>query len=255
MRFGRLGWASIALACAACATSNARPDAVDGGEDDAAGVIDDAGTPPPQEASVACSLGTVDHCGTCATVCPGFEDAGTFRTCSDSTSAATCGITCTGEFYDLDALSQNGCEAEDPIVHDSADDPVAQTATVAGITVPAPYWFMYGDDRPHAVAPVARKLGREDWYAVNHPDGALKVCLSIIDFPPDDQFEACVSNAGNKNIPTTGGNPCTTALGGVTSSNCVTPLDKGNQAGVYYVRVRKKSGSNTPNGYALFLQD
>lgn len=250
-------WGGAALLCAlaACATSTA-PSSGGGTSDGDAGDIPlyDAGGTPTGEASSTCTLGGADHCGTCTTVCPGpaDPDAGTRRVCSDSTTTATCDIICEGEHYDLNGVVDDGCEGEDPIVHDNADAAVPETATTAGFTVGDPYWYVYGDARQHADAPTSRPLGREDWYVVSNPHGTPKACLSITNFPSDNQFEVCITNNGNKNIEAA---QCKTILPTTGAANdCVQPGSAPTN-GTYWVRVRKLDGSNTANGYALFIQD
>ncbi len=242
-----------ALAFVACATSTA-PGGGGTGDDVDSGTIPvyDGGGGTQTEAGTLCTLGTADHCGSCDTVCPGATDGGTTRVCSDSTTTATCDIVCTGEWYDLNGDINDGCEAQDPIVHDSPDAAVPETATTAGATVPAPYWYVYDDARMHDVAPTTRPTGREDWYVVSNPDGTPKACLSISNFPTDDEFEVCITNNGISNIENT---QCKTIVSTTGSgSDCVTPAMTGNN-GKYWVRVRKLSGSNSPDGYALFIQD
>lgn len=262
------GGAAAIAAIAACATST--PPSGNGQNESDAGDIPlyDAGGAPPSDSggSTTCTLGSADHCGTCTTVCPGPTDAdsGTERVCSDSTTTATCDIICQGEHYDLNGDISDGCEGVDPIVHDNADAAVPETASTGGLTVPDPYWYVYGDARQHDVAPTSRPLGREDWYVVDHENsggstgGSLSVCLSITNFPSDDKFEVCVTNTGNKNIPSTSSStsPCATVTPTTMSpSNCAVTTMSSTAHGLYYVRVRKLDGSNTANGYALFIQD
>ncbi|MEO8876210.1 MAG: hypothetical protein ABI461_11530 [Polyangiaceae bacterium] len=242
-----------ALAYGACATSTT-PGSPSGVDEDAGDIpVYDAGGQPTGNdggTSTACTLGTADHCGTCATACPSIDNAGTKRVCSDGTSTATCDIVCLGELYDMNGTTDDGCEAEDPVVHDSAEAGVAEVATTAGFTVGAPDWFVYGDTRKHDVAPVDRPLGREDWYTLSNPHGRLKVCLTIANFPADNQFEVCVTNLGNKNIEVS---QCKTITPTSGSNDCVQPAASTN--GTYWARVRKLAGSNSLNGYALFVQD
>ncbi|MGH7329600.1 MAG: hypothetical protein ACREJX_14740 [Polyangiaceae bacterium] len=261
------GGAALVAVVAACATSTAPggngQNESDGGNIplyDAGNTTGDSGT------SGACTLGTADHCGTCSTVCPGptDPDSGTDRICSDSTTTGTCDIICKGEWYDLNGDISDGCEAQDPIVHDSADAAVPETATTGGATVPDPYWYVYGDARQHDSAPTSRTLGREDWYVVDHENsggstgGSLSICLGISNFPSDDKFEVCVTNVGNKSIPSTASSvsPCATVTPTTVSpNNCAVTTMASTTHGLYYVRVRKLDGSNSANGYALYIQD
>ena len=242
-------WGAAALCVGACATSTASTRGNNDGDAGDIPIYDAGNASTDGRISTACTLGTPDHCGACGTACPGVDDDGTQRTCSDSTPTATCDFICKGEWYDLDGDAANGCEAQDPIVHDSAEAGVPEVATTAGFTVGAPDWLIYDDARTHDAPPLLRPLGREDWYTLSNPDGRLKVCLSIANFPSDDQFEVCVTNIGNQNIEAS---QCKSVMPS-SGSLCVQPASSSN--GAYWVRVRKIAGSNTTNGYALFLQD
>lgn len=222
--------------------------------DDSGTPVYDAGGPVKTEGGTGCTLGTADHCGSCETVCPGDVDGGTTRVCSDTSTTATCDIVCSGEFYDVNGDINDGCEGEDPIVHDSPDAAVPESATTAGITVGAPDWYAYGDARQHDVAPTARPNGRVDWYAVTNPDAAsVKACLTISNFPTDDQFQVCITNNNIKNIDPAACKTITSSTSGANA--CVTPSQTVVKNGTYYVQVQKMSGTNTLNGYALFVQD
>jgi hypothetical protein len=249
-------WGGAAsLIFVACATSTSPTNGGGGGGDDDSGIpVYDAGGGTQPDGGSPCTLGTADHCGGCDTVCPGDVDAGTTRVCSDTSTTATCDIVCTGEFYDVNGSIGDGCEAEDPIVHDSPDAAVPESATTAGITIGAPYWYAYGDARQHDVAPLSRPNGRVDWYAVTNPDAAsISACLTISNFPTDDQFQVCITNNGNKNIDPSACKTITSSSAG--ASACVSPSMTATKNGTYYVQVQKMSGSNTLNGYALFIQD
>ena len=246
---------------AACATATA-PNGNDGSGSDAGNIpLYDAGSGGGGDGggSNTCTLGTADHCGSCTTVCPGPTDAdgGTERICSDSTTTATCDIICKGEFYDLNGDISDGCEAEDPIVHDTADAAVPESVADGGFTVPAPYWFAYGDARQHDAPPTSRPLGREDWYVIKSATKAPAACLTIAGFPSDDKLEVCITNYNNKNIELTQCKvvdlPASTACPSDSTKCCVNAGST--QVGAdYWVRVRKTDGSNTPNGYALYLE-
>ncbi len=213
----------------------------------------------PDDASPdGCTLGTPDHCGTCTTVCPGVDNASTQRTCA----ASTCGLTCKGEFYDLDGNAANGCEAEDQPVQDASGTAVAValpdvnngTGSTAcdGATNPCTVLGqIYSDQRTHDSAPTSRPLGREDWYRVTatgngSPNNNVTACLGITNYPADNQYEVCIGE-NNSTSPTT----CMTATGGA-SSVCVAPA-AATSTGTFYVRIRKVAGTNTANQYALFL--
>ena len=249
--------AAAAIVFVACATSTSGAGTGTGDEDDAGTTpVYDAGNTKPQVDSGAgpCTLGTADHCGTCDTVCPGPSDAdsGTTRTCSDSTPTATCDILCDGEWYDLNGMIADGCEAQDPIVHDNADAAVPESATSGGNTIGAPLYYVYDDTRVHDAPPTSRPTGREDWYVLAGQNGTPQACLTITNFPADDMFEVCITNNGNKNIEPT---QCKTVTPSTTGSSntCVSPTDHTN-GGTYWVRVTKVSGANTADGYALFLK-
>jgi hypothetical protein len=206
---------------------------------------------------MTCMPGTPDHCTMCGAACPGVDNAGTLRTCTNS----TCSFSCKGEYYDLNGDMMDGCEAEDLPIQDSsllavsivlpdvnnggtgampcndATNPCTKTARI------------YSDTRKHENAPTNRPLGREDWFKVT-ANGAgspnnVGACLGITNFPTDNQYEICISNSGSSN-PTT----CMTAQGGGTSA-CVSP--PATSTGVFYLKVRKIAGMNTSNDYALYL--
>jgi hypothetical protein len=139
-----------------------------------------------------CTLGDADHCGTCATVCPpGMDTSGTLRTCSGATAFATCGYKCRGEFYELDGMSSNGCEAEDLPIQDT-------TVTAVPVNLPDGHMVtgnpsnltaqVYGDSLEHEMAPVMRANGREDWFKLTltgrgATDRGPTACLGITSFP------------------------------------------------------------------------
>jgi hypothetical protein len=113
--------------------------------------------------------------------------------------------------------------------------------------------FAYGDARRHESAPTTRPNGRADWYQVTvngagDPAHGMIACLGITNFPSDDWFELCISDDGESTFYSAG---CDAVQGGATSL-CLNPPAM-TDAGVYYVRVRKLNGSNTANGYALYL--
>ena len=194
----------------------------------------------------ACVLGTAGYCGSCGTAC-GTTDAQTTYGCTDATPAGTCTVTCRGEFYDLDGKAENGCEIEDPVVQDSAA--TARNVPLSGASANVT-GIVYSDTRPHEGVPFTRPNGREDWFHVLVPaddagvGGGFGACLGITSFPADDTFEVCVTDAGGSAFSHCG----TTSGGGL--QKCIKP---GGDAGEYYVRVKKVSGSNTPNAYALFV--
>jgi hypothetical protein len=178
--------------------------------------------------------------------------------CSDATSSATCLLTCKGEYYDVNGNADDGCESQDPTVQDTVatavavnlpdmNDPTNKTNPLNVLG------YVYGDGRPHDAAPTSRPFGREDWFHVtavgNGTGQGMVACLGITDFPPDDSFEVCISDNGGSTFPSAGCKPVT----GGAPSVCVSPTGAPN-AGVYYVRVRKTAGSNTQNGYALYLR-
>jgi hypothetical protein len=270
MRFGLAGvFSFIFVACAAGGSSDDGTTPGAAGDSGAGGGTRDAGdghdaqtqgdSAPASDgdASGTCTLGTTDHCGACDHACRP-TDKTTQYACSDATAAATCLVTCLAEFYDLNGNADDGCEAEDAPVQDTAasakpidlpdvNDPMFKTNPLNVVG------FVYGDGRPHEAPPTSRPFGREDWYHVtadgNGSGQGMAACLGITNFPPDDTFEVCVSDNNGTTFPQTG---CKTVKGGANSV-CVTPTGNPN-AGVYYVRVRKTDGSNTANGYALFLR-
>jgi len=211
----------------------------------------------------SCTLGDPDHCGSCTTVCPpGTDSQGTQRTCSDATASATCDITCTGEFYDLDGKTSTGCEAQDLPVQDTTTTAVVVTlgdafssdlgVTSNPVTVESQ---IYGDSRAHDSAPTSRPNGRPDWYkllVMGNGDGKHTVgaCLDIHGFPSDDIFELCISDKGTSTFSATYG--CQT-LNPTTAYNCVQlPVDS-SEAGTYYVRVQRISGTWTAMHYSLWM--
>lgn len=244
------------LFAAGCATA-AIPETASGPGGDAGGAGDGA----PFESGVAldgaaCTLGSADHCGTCSTVCPGTDDVGTLRTCSDSNSAGMCSIECKGELYDLDGKDTNGCEASDPVVQDSSTTAVPKTLPTGNNPLNL-VGTIFGDTRVHDTAPTARPLGREDWYAVttvgvgkNGSTSALSACLGITNFPTDNTFEVCTSESGMTIFDVA---ECVKVVGGAASA-CIHPATGANLTGPFYVRVRKLEGTNVALGYALYLE-
>ncbi len=238
---------------------DAGPDAGGGGSDGGTGA-GDAGTDGGADAG-GCTLGTADHCGTCGTSCPGVDDVGTSRVCLSGTA---CDIYCKGEHYDVDTQVDSGCEAEDLPVQDTLATaaPVGLPAYAAGgtgaelcdgSTNPCTVGGQtYGDARVHDSAPQFRALGRDDWFKVTasstaSPNNVLKSCLWIGNFPVDNSFSLCVSEAGGQSVDT-----CANVTGG-GSSACVQPAG-GADVGIFYVRVQRLAGSITPNHYALYLE-
>jgi hypothetical protein len=213
-----------------------------------------------------CTLGDPDHCGTCSTVCPpGMDTAGTQRTCSGATAFATCSYLCKGEFYELDGMSSNGCEAEDLPIQDT-------TTTAVVVNLPNAYNAdlgvtgnpsnvtsqIYGDDLQHEMAPTMRTNGREDWFKLMVTGGGssnrgVTACLGITSFPADDVFEVCLSAKGAVSFLPAG---CKSAVTAASSSTdrCVQQAMAADETGVYYARVRRVSGTWTANEYALFLE-
>jgi len=211
-----------------------------------------------------CTLGSLQHCGTCANACDGTDDVGTTRICTTPTSSGVCDIVCKGEYYDMDSDIDTGCEALDMPVQDSAANAVAITlpgytggdgsTPCDGATAPCTVvGYIYSDNRNHASPPTTRKYGRDDWYKVNvsgtaGPNGNFGACLWIGSFPADDRFSLCVSDAGS----TDPSSSCNTVSGG-GNSVCLNPLTAAD-TGTFYVRIRKTAGSNTLLGYALYLE-
>ncbi|HSD87710.1 MAG TPA: hypothetical protein VLB44_09345 [Kofleriaceae bacterium] len=209
-----------------------------------------------------CTLGSLDNCGTCGHVCPGMDNTGTQRTCSSATAMGTCNITCKGEFYDLDNDVSNGCEVEDQPIQDSTllavainlpdvNNGGAGSTACNGATNPCTQvGQIYSDTRDHENAPVTRPLGREDWYKLvaTGTGGPNKVgaCLGITNFPTDTQYEVCIGNAGSA-TPTT----CMAVQGG-GNSVCVAPPTAAD-SGTFFIKLRKISGTNTTNKYALYV--
>ena len=257
-RVARAGWWTVLFfvgACAKGAPADVHSPAVDGGPLDG-GASDADAASPDDGAADACTLGTAASCGTCSTVC-GTTDAQTTYGCTDATPAGTCTITCRGELYDLDGKPENGCEAEDAIVQDTAAsarplvlDDAMRTASAQGKA--------YSDTRPHEIVPFQRPTGREDWYHVTVTEAdagagvdagtfAFSACLAIATFPTDDVFEVCTTDANASSFSNCG------QVKGGAAPTCVKPAANGD-VGEYYVRVHKISGSNTPNQYTLTVQ-
>jgi hypothetical protein len=195
-----------------------------------------------------------------------LDDNTTVRTCSGTDPAASCDILCRGEWYDVDAKPENGCELEDPVVQDSASTAVAITLPDVPndpslksnpLNVVAP---LYGDNRKHETPPPTRPLGREDWYkvtavGVGTTDGTgMIACLSAVNFPPDDVLEVCIAQNASTTFDT-----CKTLVVGADAggggSQCVNPGGNPSvDSGTFYVRVRRTKGPTNANEYALFLR-
>ena len=194
----------------------------------------------------SCALGTPDHCDACDSPCPGTDGATTVRLCE----AGECDLHCLLEFYDVNGSPHDGCEAEDVPVQDTPETAVeidvAKTFNHVGT--------IYGDDRVHDEPLPERPLGRDDRYAVTATGsgmaGGMVACLGITNFPADNMFEVCIGDPGDDDLAAAA---CATATGG-RDSQCVSPPAGGDEGGPYPIRVRKLAGTNTDNGYALFLQ-
>jgi hypothetical protein len=248
----------LLFAIAACAEGESTPVTND----------PDSGTGPGTQdggkgegGQTTCDLGTPDHCGTCETKCPGLDDTTTVRTCSTTTALGTCDVLCRGEFYDVDGKLENGCEAADQPVQDT--EATARAITLQNVpntdgqnpvNVSAP---MYQDARKHEDAPFERPLGREDWFRVTavgagDPGDSMKACLSIVNFPADNELEVCISNDAQSTFPPAGCKKVTPAS--AANSGCVAPSAGNLDTGTFLVRVKKTKGAATANGYALFLK-
>ncbi len=215
----------------------------------------------PIDAAPSCMLGTAEHCGACDRSCPGQDTSDTLRRCTAATEAATCEITCRAESYDVDGNATNGCEASDLPIQDSAASAVEVVlpggtggmSLCDGATNPCTVSAqILSDGRVHESAPSARPLGRDDWFqviATGVGSGAtMTACLNIGNYPADNFYEVCISDAGSM-TPTT----CGVATGGGGASACVLPSGNPND-GVFYVRIRRMAGTRTTNGYALYLE-
>ncbi|MBS2014132.1 MAG: hypothetical protein JST00_14675 [Deltaproteobacteria bacterium] len=216
-----------------------------------------------KEVETTCTLGTVEHCGECNVKCPGADDEHTTRTCRDATRSATCELICHGEFYDVDGKLENGCEAEDSPVQDSAATAVAITLpdVVNDATMKSnPYNVTaaaYHDGRYHDDEGGTRSVAREDWFRVTavgagNPANTMTACLSAVSFPTDNELEVCITANGATNFT---GAVCKTLVvtpDGGGGSQCVNPPGNPNN-GTFLVRVRKTKGAPTANKYALFL--
>ena len=202
-----------------------------------------------------CEIGRPDHCAACDDACPGTDSQTTERLCVDS----TCDLHCLAEFYDLNGSPHDGCEAEDIPAQDT-------TATAVAFELPDvddPTFMsnpldhtaaIYGDDRVHDRPLTMRPLGREDRYAITAVGagvgGGMMACLGITNFPADNMLEMCIGDPGDDEFASAA---CVTAQGG-GESECASPPGGGDAGGPYPIRVRKLAGTNTDNGYALFLQ-
>ena len=210
-------------------------------------------------------LGTADSCGTGCAVCPGSDSATTMRICTSPDPTGICDLVCKGDNYDFDGVIDNGCEANDPR-HDTI--PVAIQVTLPDYaavgTVPAcdnandpcnELEEIYGDTRNHDTTPTSRPNGLVDLFQVTATGAGsgsgMKACLGISNFPVDNRYMVCISNAGSTNPA----DHCATmqAVGG-GASVCVPSTGTLAATGTFYVSVRRLAGSNTANKYALYLQ-
>ena len=218
-----------------------------------------------EAASTGCALGTIQHCGSCNNACPGKTEGNTKVVCSDNTGAGKCGITCSGEAYDIDGKSENGCEEQDPKVQDTAATAVVE-GLPSGVDVDGGpptgnplvvEGTLLSDARVHGTDPVDRLLGRDDWYklsVIGGGDGnldATTACLSLQDFPKDVSVQVCISNKDEDTFDDMLG--CKTVRGGPVNAVCVTPPTKTDD-GVYYVRLHKVMGGHTAAKYSLTLK-
>lgn len=253
--------AFVAISCAQGGEDPVVPGAGDAGDLDADDSPEIRG--PGPDSGGSCALGSVDHCGTCETICPGPDNASTTRVCRDATASATCELVCHGDYYDVDGKLENGCEAKDDLVHDSP-------TTATNITLPnVPndatlksnplnvVETIFHDTRYHDDDASTFPFGREDWFKVTavgagSPSATMVACLSAVNYPTDNELEVCISaNNVTTFVPASCKSLVVTPDGG-GGSQCVQP--PGNpDTGTFYVRVKKLRGTATSNGYALFL--
>lgn len=203
-----------------------------------------------------CQLGTPTNCSFCGDVCPpGSDSASTQRVCLNS----KCDIQCKEEYYDVDANSSNGCEAQDDVpVHDiqsSAKDmgKLKDTGSAVTVTVSMP-----SDSRKHLKAPTDRLNGREDWFFSHIEDttfGNLKgiAKLHLSSLPTGSSYSAEVwFECDNGKKP---GKSSATVSGG--SDKSITPSTKcntttiGDDSGKLYIRLVKKSGAHSALQYKV----
>lgn len=162
-----------------------------------------------------------------------------------------CQWSCLPEYYDLNGLPADGCEAQDQR-HDSpesalslvlpdTEDPehASNPLNTSGV--------LYGDE--------TQPLGLPDWYAITTvgsglPNRGIVACLSVVNFPPDNRVEACISGLEDPSLADEG---CGVAVGGGEAA-CVEPPGDPELPGLYYVRVRRLRGTQTPNRYWLWLR-
>jgi hypothetical protein len=203
-----------------------------------------------------CQLGTPNNCSFCSDVCaPGSDSATTQRVCINN----KCDIQCKDEYYDVDASSSNGCEAQDDVpVHDiqsSAKDmgKLKDSGVAVTVTVSMP-----SDSRKHLKAPTDRLNGREDWFVAHIEDttfGNLKgiAKLHLSSLPTGSSYKAEVwfeCDNGKKPAKSSG-----TVSGGNDKS--FTPSTKcntttiGDDSGKLYIRLVKSSGAHSAAQYKV----
>ena len=167
-------------------------------------------------------------------------------------------LVCSGERYDVDGREDTGCEAEDLPVQDTPETALAITlpdVIDAARGNPLNYaGRIYGDARAHDAEPHDRRQGRADWFRVTAeglgaPQQKMGACLSVANFPEDNQWEVCITEAGQTVFGT---NQCL-LVAGSGGSVCVRPASQPDFGGPFYVRVRKVAGTNAHLSYALYL--
>jgi hypothetical protein len=168
-------------------------------------------------------------------------------------------LVCRGERYDVDGRDDTGCEAEDLPLQDSPTVAVAiNLPDLVDSTRGNPRNYaghIYGDSRLHDGDLQERPNGRDDWFAVTavgpgDPHQKMGACLSISSFPRDNQFQVCITEAGQSSFGT---NQCAVVTGDAGGSVCVRPASQPDFGGPFYVRVRKLAGTNALLDYALYL--
>jgi hypothetical protein len=165
------------------------------------------------------ALTTADHCGGCATVCPGFGQSTGDASCTNS-STGQCGFTCRGENYDVNNNPADGCERSDtsPPGHTQA------LASASGSKDNSDTLATFGqvilsDGRVHANPAIDgfnnNSGAAPDWWSVNATGGTFGINDYVVTFTTSGGSSAApcytitiITNSKTQSCATSGSGSC-----------------------------------------------
>ena len=126
------------------------------------------------------NITTVQNCGSCGNVCPGYQTANSNVTCQNGT---TCAFSCQGDSYDVDGNEANGCEAlytSGAHTQETATRLPEQDCTGSGVT---PSRTLFSDQRTHENLQVAAfntaKGAAPQWWVIKGTGGFCNNDLNV----------------------------------------------------------------------------